>query len=157
MRFYQLIIIIFIITTISLFLCSKSFNDGRILTAWLKKDLYIAYFDIGFKEFKLPWKCGFEIIMTKSEMINDEYILAVIKKFKIALLADLLSVALISLAVNFYVLCLTEQQIKETTLLKNTITARDEEIKNLTEQLKTIPTKEPPKPKANNISLSEGF
>ena len=157
MRFYQLMIIVFTVCTIFLFFCAFSVNEWRILAAWIKKDLYIAYFDIGYKEFKLPWKWGFEIFMTKSEMISDEYILAVIKKFKISLLADLLSTAIISLAVNFYILSLTQKQIQETTLLRDTITAKDEKIKNLNEQLKTIPSKEPPKPKANKISLSESF
>ena len=156
MRFYKLIIIIFIITTISFFLSSKSFDDWRILAAWIKKDFYVEYFDIGYKEFKLPWKCGFEIFMTKSEMINNEYILAVIKRFKITLLADLLSTLLISLAVNFYILSLTQKQIQETALLKDSITAKEEKIKNLTEQLKTIPPKEQPKLKADKISISEG-
>jgi hypothetical protein len=155
MRFYQLIIIIFTITTISFFLCSKSFDDWRILAAWIKKDLYIEYFDIGYKEFKLPWKCGFEIFMTKSEMINDEFILAVIKKFKITFLADLISTLLISLAVNFYVLFLTEQQIKESTALKDKMTAKDEKIMNLNEKLNSLPPKEQPKPRTDKISISE--
>lgn len=156
MRFYQLIIIIFTITTISFFLCSKSFDDWRILAAWIKKDFYIAYFDIGYKEFKLPWKCGFEIFMTKSEMINDEYILAVIKKFKITIVAILISATLITLAVNCYVLFLTEQQIKETALLKDAITAKEEKIKNLTEKLNSNAPKEQPKSKTDKISISEG-
>ena len=157
MRFYQLIIIIFIIATIFLFFCAFSMNEWKILFAWVRKDLYIAYFDIGYKEFKLPWKCGFEIFMTKSEMINDEYILAVIKKFKITLLAGLISALIISLAVNFYILLLTQKQIQETTALKDTIAAKDEKIKNLTEKLNALSPKEQPKFTTNKISLSEGF
>lgn len=74
MRFYQLMIRIFIVATFFVFFCTFSVNEWRIFAAWIKKDLYIEYFDIGFKEFKLPWKCGFEIFITKSEMVNDEYI-----------------------------------------------------------------------------------
>ncbi len=95
--------------------------------------------------------------MTKESMIKDEYILSVIKKFKITLLADLISTMLISLAVNFYILALTQKQLQETTFLKDTITAKDEKIKNLTEKLKTIPSKEQPKFSTNKITLSEGF
>jgi len=157
MRFYQLIIIVFTVTAISFFLGSKSKEDWRIFAAWIKKDLYIEYFDIGYREFKLPWKCGFEIIMTKESMTEDEYILSVIKKFKITLLTDLLSTAIISLVVNFYILSLAQKQIQETTFLKDTIVAKDEKIKNLTEQLKTIPPKEQSKLRTDKISISEGI
>lgn len=89
--------------------------------------------------------------------IDNEYIMTVIKKFKITFLANLISAALITLAINFYVLFLTEQQIKEATVLKDTIAAKDAKIKNLTEKLKAIPIKEQPKFHTNKISLSEGF
>jgi len=157
MRFYQLIIIVFTVTAISFFLGSKSKEDWRIFAAWINKDLYIEYFDTGYREFKLPWKCSFEIIMTKESMTEDEYILSVIKKFKITLLTDLLSTAIISLVVNFYILSLAQKQIQETTFLKDTIVAKDEKIKNLTEQLKTIPPKEQSKLRTDKISISEGI
>lgn len=157
MRFYQLVIIVFIVCTILVCWCAFSMDEWKILFAWVRKDLYLSYYDIGYKYFVIPGEYGLKIPMTKKMMLGDEYFLSVIKKFKITLLADLISALLISLAVNCYILLLTQKQIQETTALKDTIAANHVKIKNLTEQLKAIPIKEQPKPSTNRISLSEGF
>ena len=79
----KLSIVIFLLSIIFCYGYDISKNEWLVGAAWIKKDLYISFVDIGYKYITFPCKYGFNITLTKEEVMQDGYVLSVIDKFKI--------------------------------------------------------------------------
>lgn len=79
----KLSIVIFLLSIIFCYACDISKREWLVGVAWIKKDLYISFLDIGYEHVTFPNEYGSEIALTKEKMLQDEFVLSIIDKFKV--------------------------------------------------------------------------
>ena len=100
----KLSIVIFLLSIIFCYACDISKREWLVGAAWIKKDLYISFLDIGYKYVTLPHRYGFEIALTKEKMLQDEFVLSIIDKFKVTFYKSLfLAVINITAMIGFII------------------------------------------------------
>ena len=100
----KLSIFIFLLSIIFCYKCDVSKNELLVGVAWIKKDLYISFVDIGYEHVTFPNEYGFEITLTKRKMMQDEYVLSVIDKLKITFYKSLILTAINIIVVGGFII-----------------------------------------------------